>query len=181
MVSKTCGWMDATSLDELASHRTEILSSSVGGTDIDYDDLCNEIEDMGDDVDAMASAWFDVCTGRLRDLFATGSATLHRAIAVDDVEAFLKDTAAGAPLGCCWTWDVECATTTLHGGELRHHDILLTANVPASSIDWATTLQQNFGHPSEREVRVYGAVELTSVACMETGAAHAWISAVLSS
>lgn len=167
-------WIEASSLADILSARDAMLACSLG-TDIDHNDISEEMPEHAEaEIGELEQLWFDYCASRLTGIFAKGSATLYRAIAVPDIDEFLAKTKAGAPLGCCWTWDKDCATTDLHGGEWQPHDLLLTAEVKPDAVEWGTTFQQHFAHPCEREVRLHGEVLLTGITMLDSGEALPW-------
>lgn len=165
-------WIEARCIAQIEPHRDAMLACSLG-TDIDLNDIAEELSIDIEDAE-LERRWFDLCVARLREVFSSGTATLYRAISVDDPGTFLTATKTGKPPGCCWTWDRDCATTSLHGGSWKKHDILLTAKVTADAVDWPTTFQQHFAHPSEREVRVDGPIYLNSIMMMESGEMLSW-------
>ncbi len=169
-------WIEAPDFSDIIEWKMEIIKSDIGGTDIDYDEILGALEISGKDAseDEIKSLWFDQCIARYRKLFSNGYGTVYRAIAVDDIELFLSQTMSGRPMGSCWTDNQDSASTQLHGGEWCRHDLLLTALVPRSSVEWSTTLQLNFAHPDESEIRVSDKVELLSIVKMETGEALPW-------
>ena len=167
-------WLYARSIAEIKQDREAMLACSLG-TDIEYNDIIEELpEHKSCDEAKIAQHWFDWCVKNLQQTFLGGTATLYRAIAVEDIKAFIAATTDGANLGNCWTWDKYCASTRLHGGDWKPHDLLLTCTVSPDAIGWATTFQQHFAHPCEREVFIEGQVLLTSIENMETGRMLKW-------
>ncbi len=169
-------WIEAPDFDVLIEWKMEIIKSDIGGTDIDYDEILGALEICEEDPseDEIKSLWFDQCVARYQKLFSNGYGMVYRAIAVDDIELFLSQTINGRSLGCCWTDNLDSASTQLHGGEWCPHDLLLTGLVLRSSVEWSSTLQLNFAHPNESEIRIADKVELLSIVKMETGELLPW-------
>lgn len=164
--TKTEHWVHRSpALHDLPFMRDEIIADP--GTDVEYSDMAELRDDDIDDCDALLAAHVDDTIASLTAAFSDGHATVYRAISIDDVAAFLN-TVESRPLGSHWAIDPECATTGLHSGEYRDHDVLLAAIVTAEHVCWATTMQQRISHPCEMEVFIDGPVHLLHVTDMST-------------
>lgn len=172
MSDDACDWIESRSLRELIDARDEIIASHIGGTTVDFDTICEELGE--DDPDAseehLMGRWFDACVDGLGSLFADGPALLYRAVGVDDPAAFAAAFMAGGDVGCHWTYDRSCASTSYHGGSWSPHEVLLVGRATAGDVCWGTTIQKLFGHPHEREINVLGTIAPVSVSCLTTGA-----------
>lgn len=122
-----------------------------------------------DEAEVIMARWFDFCVERWLTMFATGSAVVHRAIAVDDVDEVVEAIRRGDDMGCHWTWDMASASTCYHGGAARRIDLMMTGIVGEADVEWSTTLQMHFGHPHEREIRTNEGVRITGLVRMDTG------------
>lgn len=165
-------WIEARTPATLIACREEILSSGVGGTTIDHETILEElgIENDADITDRdLEALWFDRCMRTLVDHFADGTGIVHRAVGVDDPEAFATEIWAGADAGYHWTSVMECASTAYHAEAARAHDVLVTGTTTIGDVCWGTTIQKLFAHPHEREIAVNGIVVPTEIVHMTTG------------
>lgn len=164
-------WIESRSLAELIEARDEIISSHVGGTSVDFDTICEELgeDDPHASDEHLMSRWFDACADSLAALFADGPALVYRAVGVDDPAAFAGVFMAGGDVGCHWTYDRSCASTSYHGGSWSPHEVLLVGRAAAGDVCWGTTIQKLFGHPHEREINVPGGIVPISASCLATG------------
>lgn len=164
-------WIEAERIDALGRHRTVVLADLRVGSDPDHDGICEALGDDAHDLDpeAIEARWFDACISRYRDLFATGSATLHRAMSTSDPASLVDAMTQGAHPGDCWTWDEACATADLHPAGRGTHDLRIVAEVAETSVCWGETLLCNFSRPWEREIRVHGPVSILSTTAVLLG------------
>lgn len=117
-------------------------------------------------VTALHGAWFD----HLAALFSRESFVAHRHMTVPDFDAFVLGLEGGeGATGAHWSLDEEIESPC---PEVEDVEIRMSAEIPAASVDWVTTFQQNFSHPWEREINVNGPVRLLAVTNLETGEAH---------
>ena len=164
-------WIEATGLEVLRSAKTEIVSSHVGGMDVDFDTILEELgeDDPHVDESVLLDRWFDVCMDRLQGLFREGRVRLYRAVSVDDPEAFARLFMEGEDVGQHWTYDRDCASTSYHGGPACRHDVLLTGWATPDDVCWGTTIQMLFGHPHEREINIRRGLVPISLIDVATG------------
>lgn len=154
----------ADGIDGLLECRSTFLANGCDGVDPDHDGMCEALGDeaLGLDDEALEGRWFDACIDRYRRMFATGRATLYRAVSTSDAHGLMQAIAGGTHPGDCWTWDDTCATTSLHPGERGTHDVRIVAEATRDVVCWAETLRCNFSRPWEREIRVRGPVSIVN-------------------
>jgi hypothetical protein len=164
-------WIEAHGIDALERHRRDVLADVRGGSDPDHDGMCEALGDeaRGFDPDDLEARWFDACIVRYRELFATGSATLHRTMSTAEPDSLVEAMTRGAHPGECWTWDETCATAALHPGDRGTHDLRVVADVVEASVSWGETLRCNFARPWELEIRVHGPVSILSTTALPLG------------
>lgn len=148
-------------LHALAVMREEFIDNP--GTDADYDGIHGEMPFVeGIDEYAVHAAFFDHMMARFSSISREGKVRVHRCITVADLDEFIRSIGR-RPLGSSWAWARDGASCHYHPEANEDHEIMLIADAPCNSIDWESSMRQNFGHPHEREIVVDGQVHTLKV------------------
>ena len=126
-------------------------------------EIRNLLPDYEGDETGLLDHYFDQCIGTFEFIWSRGRIPVYRMISVDDIPAFIQATMDGQKLGHHWTYDDSAPSVGYHHEEPKAHNVILCADAPATSIDFAKSLTAHFLYPNEHELYLDGTVKLESI------------------
>lgn len=147
---------EGASVELIQSGRQNWLSEMYSSADIDS--IQAALEDYESDEDELIEMWFDTRLAMFKHMLSKGVVPIYRTMRVENFKQFISGLKAGSTtLGAHWslhpidspTWDQD------HVGDV---EVSIQGRITTATIDWESTLRQQFEWPHELEVIFEGPV-----------------------